>query len=122
MLQEKIENDHGDEIVWKGAENEGSGQFITFFTLTRVLLLSVGTQAVETRCGLMPWRGVWVCWGAGALPVVVSAGYRQAQLGSFLPVPMAGAPGLCRAVAGEKSTVAGLAQMCLQLRMKEFPM
>lgn len=42
-------------------ENEGSGQFITFFTLPGVLLLSVGMQAVKTLCGFVPFAG---CLGA----------------------------------------------------------
>lgn len=91
-----------------------------------MLLFSVGTQAVRRQCGIVPLRAVGVCGGAGdllvMLVVVVPQGHRQAQLDAVLPVPVVGALGLCQPVAGEKSTVAGLAQMCLPLRMKEFPM
>lgn len=89
-----------------------------------MLLFSVGTQAVRRQCFIVPLRAVGVCRGAGDLPVVlvVPQGHRQAQLDAVLRVPTVGALGLCQAVAGEKSTVAGLAQMCLPLRMKEFPM
>lgn len=92
-----------------------------------MLLFSVGTQAVRRQRGIVPLRAVGVCRGAGDLLVVlvvlvVPQGHRQAQLDAAPRVPTVGALGLCQAVAGEKSTVAGLAQMRLPLRMKEFPM
>lgn len=105
---------HSFITVWKDTENEDSGQFIASL---RVLLLSLGMQAVATGCGFVSWRLVCVCPGWGAAGGGLW-GLETDAAGLLPPCPWA--PRLCQAVPGQKWIVAGLARMCLPLQMKEF--